>query len=74
MKKYGAVKILMAQMHMARRTPKNQPPLAHTTTHNTQQQKAKNTVTMVPPSHRLPVVPILQVSAIAVRCAIDHNH
>jgi hypothetical protein len=54
-------------------TPKNQPPLAHTTTHNTQ-QKTENTVTMVPPSCRLPAAPILQVSAIAVHCAINHNH
>jgi hypothetical protein len=29
---------------------------------------------MVPPSRRLPVAPILQVSAIAVRRAIDHDH
>jgi hypothetical protein len=28
---------------------------------------------MVPPGCRLPVAPILQVSAIAVRCAIDIN-
>ncbi len=32
MKKYGAVKILMAHMHIAWQTPKKQPPLAHTTT------------------------------------------
>jgi hypothetical protein len=56
-----------------RRTPKNQPPLAHTTTHNTQ-TKNRNTVTMVPPSFRLPVAPILQVSAIAVRRVINHDH
>jgi hypothetical protein len=54
-------------------TPKNQPPLAHTTTHNTQ-QKTENTITMVPPSHQLPAAQNLQVSAIAIRCAIDHNH
>jgi hypothetical protein len=54
-------------------TPKNQPPLAHITTHNTQ-QKTDNTITMVPPNRRLPGAPILQVSAIAVRRAIDHNH
>jgi hypothetical protein len=29
---------------------------------------------MVPPSHRLPEAPILQVSAIAVCPAIDHDH
>jgi hypothetical protein len=55
------------------RTPKNQPPLAHTTTHNTQ-QKAENTITMVPPSRQLPASPILQVSAIAICCAINHDH
>jgi hypothetical protein len=54
-------------------TPKNQPPLACTTTHNTQ-QKTEHTVTMVPPSRWLPVAPILQVSAITIRCAIDHDH
>jgi hypothetical protein len=54
-------------------TQVNQPPLAHTTTHNTQ-HKTYNTITMVPPSCRLPAAPILQVSAIAVRCVIDHDH
>jgi hypothetical protein len=54
-------------------TPKNQPPLAHTSTHNTQ-QKAENTITMVAPSHRIPAAPILQVSAIAVHRAINHDH
>jgi hypothetical protein len=29
---------------------------------------------MVPPSRRLPAAPILQVSAIAVRCAINQDH
>ncbi len=29
---------------------------------------------MVTPSHRLPAAPILQVTAIAVRCMINHNH
>jgi hypothetical protein len=53
-----------------RRTPKDQPPLAHTTTHKTQ-QKSENTVTMVPQSRRLTEAPVLQVSAIAVRRAID---
>jgi hypothetical protein len=62
--------VLMSQ----RRTPKNQPPLAHTTTHNTKtQQKIEITLAMVPPSRRIPVAPILQVSAIAVRCVIDIN-
>ncbi len=56
-----------------RQTLNNQPPLAHTTTHNTQ-QKTENTVTMVPPSHQLPAAPILQKSTIAICCAIDHNH
>jgi hypothetical protein len=74
MKKYGTVKILMAHMHIARQTPKNLPPLAHTTTHNTEQKKHMNIVTMVPTSHRLPAALILQVSAIVVRRAIDHDH
>ncbi len=54
------------------RTPKNQPPLAHTTTHNT--HKTYNTVTMVPPSPWLPAALILQVSAIVIRRAINHDH
>jgi hypothetical protein len=29
---------------------------------------------MVPPSHQLPAAPILQVSAIAIRRTIDHDH
>ncbi len=41
-------------------------------THNT--QKTYNTVTMVPPSRRIPAAPILQLSAIAVRRAIDRDH
>jgi hypothetical protein len=53
-------------------TKEIQPPLAHITTHNTQ-QKTENTITMVPPSRRLPAAPILQVSAIAVRRGIDIN-
>jgi hypothetical protein len=56
-----------------RRTPKNQPPLARTTTHNTQ-HKTENTVTMVPPSHRLPAALILQVSVVAVHRTINHDH
>ncbi len=55
------------------RTPKNQLPLAHTTTHNTQ-QKTENTVIMVPPSCRLPAAPILHVSTIAVGCLLNHNY
>jgi hypothetical protein len=56
-----------------RQTPENQPPLAHTITRNTQ-QKTENTVTMVPPSPRLPETPILQVSVIAVHRAINQDH
>ncbi len=45
-------------------------------THNNTQHTTENinTVTMVPPSRRLPAAPILQVSAIAVPRVIDHNH
>jgi hypothetical protein len=73
MKKYGAVKILMAHMHIAADT---QEPTAFRTHNNTQHTTKKNinTVTMVPPSRWLPAAPILQVSAIAIRCTINHNH
>ena len=53
-------------------TADTQEPTASHTQNNT--QKTINTVTMVPPSRRLPAAPILQVSAIAVRCKIDHNN
>jgi hypothetical protein len=33
-----------------------------------------NTITMPPPSCLLQTAPMTQVSAIAVCCAIDHNH
>ncbi len=45
-----------------------------TYTHNQPAKKTQNIITMVPPIHRLPAAPILLVSAIAVRCVIDHNH
>jgi hypothetical protein len=45
----------------------------HNTSHNTQ-HTTEITITIVPPSCWLPVAPILQVSAIAVHQAIDHNH
>ena len=38
-----------------------------------QAKKQQNSVTMVPPIRRLPAAPILQVSAIALRRAIDHD-
>jgi hypothetical protein len=46
--------------------------LSHTQQHTT--HKKHITLTMVPPSRRLPAAPILQVSAIAVRRGIDPNH
>jgi hypothetical protein len=73
MKKYGMMKILIVHMHFAWWTPKKQPPLAHTTTHNTQQRNMKHHH-HGPPSRRLPAAPILQVSVIAVRSVINHDH
>jgi hypothetical protein len=43
----------------------------HTHTQPTKPQITHNTVTMVPPSRRLPTAQILQVSTIAVHRAID---
>jgi hypothetical protein len=37
-------------------------------------EKEQNIVTMVPPIPRLLTAPILQVSAITVSRAIDHDH
>jgi hypothetical protein len=51
-----------------------QEPTASHTHNNTQYTKTYNIVSMVPPSRRLPAAPILQVSAIAVRRAINHDH
>ena len=62
------------QLGHLERDPKNQPPLEHTTTHNPQPKITYNTITMVPPSCRLPTAPILQMSVIAVGDTIDHNH
>jgi hypothetical protein len=61
---------------MSYRTPTadTQEPTASCTHNNTQHTQKYNTVTMVPPRHRLPAAPILQVSAIAVRHMIDHDH
>ena len=83
MKTYGAVKILTAHaQHMYshgglqetnRRLNTQQPKHTHT-----QPTKPKitsyNTLTMAPPSRLLPMAPMLQVSAIVVRPAIDHHH
>ncbi len=44
--------------------------LSHTTP---QAKKQQNSVTMVPPICWLPAAPILQVSVIALRRAIDHD-
>ena len=48
------------------------------TSHNTQPQHTaqlpKNTDTMISPAHRLPADPILQVSAITMRRAINLDH
>ena len=45
--------------------------LSHTTP---QVKKQQSSVTMAPPIRRLPAASILQVSVIAVRRAIDHDH
>ena len=50
--------------------PLGEQALSHTTP---QAKKQQNSVTMVPPIRRLPAAPILQVSAIALRRAIDHD-
>jgi hypothetical protein len=51
-----------------------QEPTASRTHNNTQHTQKYNTVTMVPPSHQLKAAQILQVSVIAVRHVIDHDH
>jgi hypothetical protein len=81
MKKYGAVKKSYGAQHVHLHSgPQETNCLSHTQqpkhTHTppTKPKITYNTVTMVPPSRRLPTAPMLQVSAIAVHRTIDHDH